>query len=612
MDVLEGEPLVNLYKELQPVDRLSIRVPFPLSSYDRKLITLLYQPLIGAEPISLYFLLWAEGENVDDSAMSHYHLMNALDMPIGKIFESRIALEAIGLLRTWRKDQQEMRCFIYDAMPPLDAATFFDDPLLSMFLFSKIGESAYRNLRQRFVSKGLSNYGYQEVSRTFTDVYRPVQHNLPSDEIQLTGLQEKPKELPFNYEDFDFNLLRTSLSEQLVPSSILTAEVKATIAKLAFLYHLTPFDMQKIVLLALDDQMILSDLRLKKEAADYYKLTVSKEPPAMQTVMKNPQKQEVFTQTAMVDEDIDPMEAELIRWFESSSPIDVLTAVAGGKEPFPNDRQLVEDLVMQYGMPTPVVNVLIHYVFLRNNGKLNRKYIETIASHWRNTGVKTAREAMKLAREFEENNVTDSKTVATKETKDYSKEYKILKAGAGVFYQLPQFVDSDYSNMEQLNKELIPIFNSVKSIDLLTMLVKGKTPFEKDVKVVQDFTTKYDIPTPVVNVLIHYAYYLSNANLNSAFLQAIASSWQKNNIQTAEQALNFAKEYQVQKSRKQYMPKGKQTTKTQNVPDWYYENKLKQQKKKDEKPSEEKQTDYEKKRQEILKKLGMNEGEVDS
>ncbi|MGX9135540.1 DnaD domain protein [Rummeliibacillus sp. JY-2-4R] len=603
---------MNLYKELQPVDRLSIRVPFPLSSYDRKLITLLYQPLIGAEPISLYFLLWAEGENVEDCTMSHYHLMNALNLPIGKVFESRIALEAIGLLRTFRKDQQEMRSFIYDVMPPLDAATFFDDPLLSMFLFSKIGESSYRNLRQRFVSKGLSNYGYQEISRTFTDVYRPVHHNLPSDGIQLTGLQEKPKELPFNYEEFDFSLLRVSLSEQLVPSSVLTAEVKATIAKLAFLYHLTPLDMQKIILLALDDKMELSDLRLKKEAADYYKLTVSKEPPEMQSVIKKQQqKQEVFKQTEVVEEEIDPMEAELIRWFESSSPIDVLKAVASGKEPFPNDRQLVEDLVMQYGISTPVVNVLIHYVFLRNNGKLNRKYVETIASHWRNTGVKTAREAMKLAREFEEQNANDSKQSVSIEEKDYSKEYKILKAGAGAFYQLPQFLDADYSNVDKLQKEVTDILNSATPSNLLIMLAKGKTPFERDVKVVREFTSKYDMPTPVINVLIHYAYYLSNANLNSAFLQAIASNWQKNNIQSAQQALLFAKDYQEQKKRKAFIPKGKQVNK-QNVPDWYYENKAKQQKKSEEKKIQTDQTDYEKKRKEIMKKLGMNEGEVDS
>ncbi|MCM3316970.1 DnaD domain protein [Rummeliibacillus stabekisii] len=600
---------MNLFKELQPVDRLTIRVPFPLSSYDRKLITLLYQPLIGAEPISLYFLLWAEGENIEDYSMSHYHLMNSLDLPIARIFESRIALEAIGLLRTWRKDEQETRSFIYDVMPPLDAAAFFDDPLLSMFLFSKIGETAYRNLRQRFVTKGLSNFGYQEVSRSFTDVYRPVSHNIPSDGIQLTGLQEKPKELPFHYEEFDFQLLRTSLSEQLVPSSILTAEIKATIAKLAFLYHLTPFDMQKVILLALDDGMNLSDLRLKKEAADYYKLTVSKEPPSMQPIA---QKQEVFEHTPIIEEDLNPMEMELIRWFESSSPIDVLKDVAGGREPFPNDIQLVEDLVMQYEMSTPVVNVLIHYVFLRNHGKLNRKYIETIASHWRHTGVKTAREAMKLAREFEEQKSNDPKQQLPSEKKDYTKEYKVLKASAGAFYHLAHFVDKDFQNPAALKKEAITILEQASPKELLSMLVKGKTPFEKDVKVVEDFTAKYDdIKKPVMNTLIHYAYYVSNANLNSSFLQSIATNWRKNNVQSAEGAFKFAEDYQLQKNRKQYTPKNQPYNQKQNVPDWYYENKMKQQQKKEEN-KETTHTDYDKKRQEVMKKLGLKEGEVDS
>lgn len=116
--------MVHLYKELQPVDRLSIRMPFPVSSYDRQLITLLYQPLIGAEPISLYFMLWAEGESTTEAELSHYHLMNSLDMPIAKIFESRIALEAIGLMRTWRKDSEDVRSFMYDVMPPLEASAF--------------------------------------------------------------------------------------------------------------------------------------------------------------------------------------------------------------------------------------------------------------------------------------------------------------------------------------------------------------------------------------------------------------------------------------------------------------------------------------------------------
>ncbi|MBK3493563.1 DnaD domain protein [Viridibacillus sp. YIM B01967] len=389
--------MVHLYKELQPVDRLSIRMPFPVSSYDRQLITLLYQPLIGAEPISLYFMLWAEGESTIEAEMSHYHLMNSLDMPIAKIFESRIALEAIGLMRTWRKDSDEVRSFMYDVMPPLEATAFFNDPLLSMFLFSKIGEQSYRQLRQRFIQKGPSNDDYQEVSRTFTDVYRPVQHHLPSfANEQLGEEKEKPKELPFNYEEFDFSLLRAGLSEQLVPSSALTAEANATIAKLAFLYHLTPLDMQKVVMLSLDDHMTLSESRLKKSAADYYKLTVSTEPPAMQQAFQSAVHVSEEKQTK--EKAVQTKEEQLIHYLDTTAPIDVLRDIANGREPIPADIQLAQNLVMQYQMPIGVVNALLQYVLLRTDMKLSKSYVEKIASHWIRKGVKTTKEAIDLAR----------------------------------------------------------------------------------------------------------------------------------------------------------------------------------------------------------------------
>ena len=40
---------------------------------------------------------------------------------------------------------------------------------LSMFLYSKIGEQAYRNLRKRYI-KPTKLDSYTEVSRTFVDV----------------------------------------------------------------------------------------------------------------------------------------------------------------------------------------------------------------------------------------------------------------------------------------------------------------------------------------------------------------------------------------------------------------------------------------------------------
>lgn len=50
------------------------------------------------------------------------------------------------------------------------------------------------------------------------------------------------------------------------------------------------------------------------------------------------------------------------------------------------------------GLPSPVMNVLIHYVLLQSNMKLSKAYMETIASHWSRANLQTAREAMRFAK----------------------------------------------------------------------------------------------------------------------------------------------------------------------------------------------------------------------
>lgn len=385
--------MVHLYKELQPADHFEIRLPQSISAKDRQLITLFYQPLTGAEPISLYLTFWAEGEHNLQTEQSHYYLMNVLSAPIGKIFEARIALEAIGLLRTYRKQNEESRAFVYELMCPLDAQSFFADPLLSMFLFSKIGEHAYRKLRQRFCQPVKDISDYTEVTRSFMDVYMPVHTNVPK-EFQSEHIENaKTKDYPFQFEQFDFHLLQAGLSEQLVPSSALTLEVREAIAKLAFLYHLTPLDMQKVVILALDDDLKISQERLRKAASDFYKLTVSKEPPQLGKTF------EMKTAESISEVTGGSKDQELQYYLETTPPIQVLKDINNGKEPLNASVQLAQNLVMQHGMPVGVVNALLEYVMLTTDMKLPKKYVETIADHWIRKNVKTAKEAMELARQ---------------------------------------------------------------------------------------------------------------------------------------------------------------------------------------------------------------------
>ncbi|NYF25147.1 replication initiation and membrane attachment family protein [Sporosarcina sp. JAI121] len=383
--------MAPLFKELQPVDAYKIRLSQSFSDYDRQLLTLFYQPLIGPSAMSLFMTLWADAEREDEREYNHYHLMNILTMPLGPVFEARISLEAIGLLRTYGRKDGDARLFIYELLPPLDARAFFQDPLLSTFLFSKIGEQAYRNLRSRFAIDRSKDDGFEDVSRTFLDVYTPVQqgYNMNMREDQEFIGRNEPEGVPFVQPDFDFALLRSGLSEQMVPQAALSSVSKETISKLAFLYSLTPLDMQKVIMMALDEDLKLPEDRLRKSAAEFYKMNVSKDAPALHKVYAA-EAPKPASQTMTRDE-------ELEHYLENTAPLEMLRDFMG-KEPLSVDVKLAEKLVNTHGLSVGVVNVLLQYVLYRNDGKITNSFAERIASHWMGKKVETVKAAMELSR----------------------------------------------------------------------------------------------------------------------------------------------------------------------------------------------------------------------
>ncbi|SOC03132.1 replicative DNA helicase loader DnaB [Ureibacillus xyleni] len=500
--------MVHLYKELQPADHFEISLPQSLSTQERQLLTLFYQPLTGPEPISLYLTLWAEAEDATSSSMSHYYLMSVLNMPIGKIFEARIALEAIGLLRTFRKQEEENRSFIYELIRPLDAYTFFQDPLLSMFLFSKIGEQAYRKLRKRFV-KSVTTNGFKDVSRTFTDVYKPVHSKINMEQMDNQPTSTIP--YPFYMEEFDFNLLKSGLSEQLVPSKTLTLEIREVIAKLAYLYRFNPLDMQQVVILALDDEMNLSRERLKKAAADVYKLTISNEPPQLQKFFSTE-----IDENRIVEKTVKSKEEEMIEYFESTNPIEHLRNLNNGKEPTDYTKELVSNLFINHGMNIGVVNVLIEYVMLQTDKKLPKNFVETIADHWNRKNIKTAKEAMAIARSEHD-----------KFKKIKNKEY-IPKVSE---------VELEKQNVSNTNTRTAKYERTIP-YEFLKQLNNGREPFPYTIELAESLVNNYSMPIGVVNVLMEYAFEQTDGKVTRRFVETIASNWMKIGIDTAEDALN--------------------------------------------------------------------------
>jgi replication initiation and membrane attachment protein len=397
--------MVQHWQEIVPIDRYMVAANGLLHDFDRKVLTFLYQPLVGSTCISLYMTLWTElGENTLRSETSSHHLlMNLMDMNLKDIYKARLKLEGIGLLKTFVKTEEGERSFIYELQPPLTPEQFFLDGMLNIYLYRKIGKKHFARLKHFFsIQKRTSDKEFAEVTKSFSDVYESISqsslqyHQDVSDVLTVEvnhdfiGRTEQ-NEIQIDPHSFDFDLLLAGLNDSLVPKKALTKKVKEAISNLAFLYHIDPIQMKNIILSAIDadNEIIVEELR--KSARDWYQFSHADQLPSLiertQPALHQVQQDEPKTK-----------EEKLIRYLETTSPLKVLKDLSGGAEPSKSDIQIIEEVMFKQKLLPGVINVLIQFVMLRTDMKLTKGYVEKIAGHWTRKQIKTVKDAMDLAK----------------------------------------------------------------------------------------------------------------------------------------------------------------------------------------------------------------------
>ncbi|WP_409302101.1 replication initiation and membrane attachment family protein [Peribacillus sp. SCS-155] len=395
------------WQELLPVDRYMVSAAGLLHEYDRKIITLLYQPLIGPVCVSLYMTLWSELEEnrLWSQSSLHYNLMNAMGLNLADIYSARIKLEGIGLLNVYKNKGEEETNFVYELNAPLSPEQFFTDGMLNIYLYKKVGKVQFGRLKKLFSDQVIATDQYDNVTKSFTEVFASDQLDslYVTDEAREELLPEKGTNFfskaqagdtkGFD-ELFDFDLLLAGIKSSLIPSKAFTPKVKDTIAKLSFLYGIDVLQMQKLVIGSLDVQNEIDIEALRKAARDWYQIEYSNEMPSLidrvQPAILQSQKNEPVTK-----------EEQLIRHLETVSPRERLMQLSGGAEPSNSDLQIIEGIMMNQNLNPGVVNVLIEYVMLKTDMKLTKSYIEKIASHWARKKVETVKQAMDLAKREE-------------------------------------------------------------------------------------------------------------------------------------------------------------------------------------------------------------------
>lgn len=397
--------MINHWQQLLPVDSYRVTTKGMLSDYDRKIIAMLYQPLIGPISISLYMTLWSELESnrLCSQEGNHYGLMNILGLPLNEIYEARKKLEGIGLLRAYKKNVEgESAAFLYELVAPLSPEQFFTDGMLNIYLYKKVGKAHFAKLKRFFSDEYIKNDGYEECTKSFTDVFTSehLDSLYVSDEAKadlevgrgqvFVGSQEA-KELEGFVEHFDFGLFFAGIKSSFLPDQAFTKDVQTAIAKLAFIYGINPIAMQSVVMSAVNSSNEIDIEELRKSARNWYQIEYNSEYPSLSEQVQ-PAKYRTQSDKPLTKEE------ERIRHLEQVSPRELLIQHSGGGEPSRADLQIIEEVMLKQKLTPGVMNVLLEYVMIMTDMKLSKSYIEKIAGHWSRKNVKTVKEAMELAK----------------------------------------------------------------------------------------------------------------------------------------------------------------------------------------------------------------------
>lgn len=359
-----------------------------LNEHDRKIISMLYQPIIGSIATSLYYTLWADLDKTELLSMeyTHHHLMTSLRIKMDAIVTARKKLEGTGLLKTFvRKDN--VNNYVYEIYSPISASEFFNHPILNIVLYNNVGKKEYENLLKYFKVPRINLSSYEEVTSSFDEVFESLPattyDNLNDDlRVNKTGDIKIDKQ-------FDFDMLMSLVPSGVITNKTFSKEVKELINNLSFVYNLDANGMKAPILNSIKENGLIDKTLLRKNVRNYYRYENENKLPSLvyksqPEYLKNPV-------------GADDKRAKMIYVFENTSPYNFLKGRSNGAKPSSRDLNLLESLLSDFKLNPGVVNVLIDYVLKINNKKLTKAYLETIASQWKRLNVETVEEAMRAA-----------------------------------------------------------------------------------------------------------------------------------------------------------------------------------------------------------------------
>ncbi|WP_314589597.1 DnaD domain protein [Paenibacillus terrigena] len=400
---------------------------FSLSGMDSKMLSYIYQPMVGGLAISFYQFLYQHISS-DRVGYSRIEQQRRLFLTLGidpsekgrkQLIEITSKLEAVGLLHTSRIyiPEQDDSLYEYELFAPLSPNEFFKTQHLTLLLRDKVGKFTVLSLREEFCTEEPAEIVHKAVHKEDLSIpfYELFQLNTQVIDYELEqalsevapsrhpGYQATGSEEMLNYADIISRFPRISKNRAFVERLRYEHEQMGMINYIVHKYQLSLQDICGL----LDEEGVFSDQgevlldelqqranlqfrqgKKRSETSDRYaKKVIALRDSVDLTGEDQPQEEYAVEMEFYLD--VPPQfqgkcDIHQYNMMLRNEPYTMLL-----KKFFPgsvpdNMMDMFEKIDLNYKLPEEVINVLIHYLMTLlvsgTDQRLNRNFVDSIAS----------------------------------------------------------------------------------------------------------------------------------------------------------------------------------------------------------------------------------------
>ncbi len=390
---------MNNWETLNPREGLRIILHSPFTDWDFKVLSYLYQPIIGAKAFALYMTLltYLKKGATSSEDLSHAQLMDQLVFSKEDYIRSRHRLEGIGLLNVFmNKKKWEEPQVLYQLLAPVSSDKFFQDAIMSTLLLDHVGEKRFNQLKEQF---SLSEYAtikaedWDNITISFQDAYHQVSSYAKEATASFDTLihVSSPKQLLDKKQmTFDMKYFVELVRGNFLSENAVTNTVKQMTLSLHQLYGMGEEDLAKFLLQA-------ADIRTNQVDVSYYQSLAVKAAEETSLKASQIQRTEKVPTPPLSPPPLDVASQQLVQLAKAYPPASFARSIKEQKGGYLTAKEghLLQKLLNQQVIDPGSLNILIHYYLVtENQSSLQANVVEATVNDWAQKGVRSPEQAV--------------------------------------------------------------------------------------------------------------------------------------------------------------------------------------------------------------------------